>query len=249
MVAFYLGRLGDRRAGPDLMDVLQSRTEDSDLRIHVGFGLAELHDPDTFDALLPLLGDPLVGNAVSDAIEALLDPRTIDLLLPTLATDDELWRSKVAVIVGRLGEPALQPLLNLLTSDDARVREGAATGLGFVADMRTLETLADLAVRDPDSRVRAAAASSLGFIHDKRGIEPIVQALSDADVRVRLAAMNSLRHLALVERVPTDILPLVEQIASTDPGTIDGFHVVRHVAERVARDLRRTMTDGTGVQE
>ncbi|MDQ2744060.1 MAG: HEAT repeat domain-containing protein, partial [Chloroflexota bacterium] len=197
----------------------------------------------SFDALMSQLSDPEISNVVGRALQELHDQRSIDRLLPTLATDDANWRGHVAAIVGKVGAPAVEPLLELLTSEDSRLRAAGATGLGFTQDRRAVDPLAESLRSNPESEVRAEAASSLGFLPDEGVVEPIVGALSDSSVRVRQAALGALYHLALTRRAPLDILPAVEWVAANDAGTIQGYPVIKDTAQRVVRELRLQMDE------
>ena len=66
-----------------------------------------------------------------------------------------------------------------------------------------------------------------------------LQALGDEDVRVRLAAVSGLAGLAMADRLPVDLLPRMEWLVTHDDGAVEGYPVVREVAARVVRNLRR----------
>ncbi len=242
-VAFYLGRLRDHRAVEPLLALAADPEQDRIVRRNALLALGELADRQSFDVLLSLLHDPEVSNMASTALQSLQDPRAIDQLLPTLGSDDAQWRHNVAAIVGKVGEPAVEPLLALVKSADWRVRAGAATALGFTEDQRAAGPLTSLALQDSDSRVRREAAASLGFLDDAPVVPTLVTVLEDEDVHVRLAAMQSLFHLALPGRAPISILSQVEWVATHDTGTINGHQVVRDVGQRVVRELRRARTE------
>ncbi len=243
MVAFYIGRLRDHRAVGPLLDIAADVNQDRTIRRNAIYALGELRDPESFDVLMSLLPDPEVHIAASTALADLRDWRAVDRLLPTLASDDDSWRFSVAVIVGKVGESAVMPLLALLTSPDWREREGSANGLGFTTDQRAAGPLTRTLQEDADGRVRRAAASSLGFLDDGSAAYTLVEALADADVQVRLASMSSLFHLALTGHAPTDIVSRVEWVANHDTGTINGHEVIKDVGQRTVRELRRALPD------
>jgi HEAT repeat protein len=242
-VAFYIGRLRDHRAVQPLLTIAANPDEDRTIRVNALHALGELRDPQSFDVLVSLLHDPEVSNMASTALQSLQDPRAIDQILPTLASDDDIWRSYAASIVGKVGEPAVEPLLALLTSPDWRVRAGAANALGFTGDRRAAGPLTSILLQDSDSRVRREAAGSLGFLENAPVADTLVGALADEHVQVRLAAMQSLYHLALIRRAPTDIFSRVEWVANHDTGTIDGHEVVKDAGQRVVMELRRVLTE------
>jgi HEAT repeat protein len=48
---------------------------------------------------------------------------------------------------------------------------------------------------DPDGQVRGRAAEALGLLRDRRAVEPLVAALKDPDVGVRMDAASALGAL------------------------------------------------------
>jgi HEAT repeat protein len=244
MVAFYMGRLRDRDAVGPLLDLLQTPDEDSMVRTHVAMALGELRDPASFEGLMAVLRDPEVGRAAASALEELCDPRAVDLLLPTSASDDAEWRLHVAGIVGKVGEPAVQPLLARLADRDSRVREVAAKGLGFTRASRAVQPLGQVALHDAEPEVRSVAVAALGYIGGEGVTNFIVQMLSDPSVRVRLSALGAVFDLAITPTPPVHLLPVVEEMAANDLGEIDGHLAVQDVAARVVRQLRSRISEG-----
>jgi len=79
------------------------------------------------------------------------------------ALNDSDWdvRSGAAEALGRIGEPAVEPLINALNnSDTTGVRVNAAQALGRIGDSRAVKPL-ERALNDADSRVRKSAAEAL----------------------------------------------------------------------------------------
>jgi HEAT repeat protein len=103
------------------------------------------------------------------------------LLIPALDSalrdhDDAATRNAAMEIYVKLGDDAVQPLLDLLHDADEEVRNFAAVMLGTVKAPRALGPLVD-ALGDPDLNVRHAAATSLGQIGSADALEPLVRAL------------------------------------------------------------------------
>jgi hypothetical protein len=100
----------------------------------------------------------------------------------------------VARVLGRIGAPAVEPLLSALKDDDWRVRVGAARALGRIGDSRAVKPLLS-ALKDDDWHVRVAAATALGRIGDSRAVEPLIGALKDPGGPVRQSAAMALGQL------------------------------------------------------
>ncbi len=243
MIAFYVGRLRDPRVVEPLLALAADPGVSQTLRRNALHGLGHVSDPRLFHALVPLLADGEVARFAATVLADSHDPRALAELLPEIATDDPTMRLHIAAIVGKLGERAVEPLLESLKSPDWRVREGAATALGFAVSKAAEAPLREMLVHDRSPEARRAAASSLGFGDDPAVCYALVAALDDPDVLVRQAAMFSIYHFAMTSRAPVNILPQVELVAANDTGTIEGHSVVREAGERAARELRRCMRE------
>ncbi|MER3501614.1 MAG: PBS lyase [Candidatus Fervidibacterota bacterium] len=95
----------------------------------------------------------------------------------------------------KIGEPAVEPLIEALRDRDWEVRWAAAYALGKIGKP-AVEPLIE-ALRDRDGKVRRAAADALGAIGDARAVEPLIEALRDRDWEVREAAVNALGKIAV----------------------------------------------------
>jgi HEAT repeat protein len=238
-VAFYLGRLGDTRAVDPLISIVGDGTEPIAARRGAVHAFGELRDPRTFETLLSLLPDPILGRFAGSALEELRDPRAVDALLPTIAVHDAAWRMSVAAIIGKVGAPAVPALLEAVTSPDPRTREGATWALGYTGgDPRARDALLGL-LHDPFPGVREAAAGSLSAFNDEDVQVALAAMLRDDVASVRLAAINTLYQIAAPGHGSQKILPIVADAAAHDDSTIHGRHVVRDLAARVLRDLNR----------
>ena len=98
-----------------------------------------------------------------------------------------------ADVLVHIGEPAVEPLIEALSSDDAGVRYVAAWTLGKIGDRRAVEPLI-AAMKDRDKGVKKGAAVALGDIGDGRAVEPLIQALKDEDESIQRAVRESLER-------------------------------------------------------
>jgi HEAT repeat protein len=249
-LADALGNTGDRRAATAFLELLHRE----DVRFQPAAARRELQklraaqqeaSGDLAAQLAGMVQQLERGRSLHDRIlgglRAFRDPGTLDFLLPCLATDDTAHRTSIAAVIGDIGEPALEPMLQATESEDARVREGAAEALGFMADPQAIPRLADLLRRDGESGVRRAAASSLGFINDERVMEPLVESLGDPDMYVRQAGTQALHHLAMTGRADAGVVPVLEEATRSDEGQIYGQYVVRDAAARAVSEINRVL--------
>ena len=65
------------------------------------------------------------------------------------------------MLVQKIGEPAVEPLIKALEDEDGGVRSSAAVALGWMLDSRAVEPLNKVLIYDEDSDVREAAEDAL----------------------------------------------------------------------------------------
>jgi len=103
--------------------------------------------------------------------------------------DVDLIRDAVEAL-GKIGEPAVEPLIQALKDKDNGVRGSAAEAFGMIGDKRAKRAVEPLiqTLKDKDWYVRKASVVALGSIGDKRAVEPLIQTLKDDEEEVREAA-------------------------------------------------------------
>jgi HEAT repeat protein len=237
-----LGRIGDARATPALLRVLD---EDSELIIPTANALAKIGDRRAFDALLGLIGDAdaAVRQAVVGALNSLGAPEMPARITPLLADADPNVRESAVKIAGYFGYPQCADLLLARCRDeDERVRRAAIEHLPYLEDERVMVTLVDALQRETP-KVRAAAAGALAHVEGAESILCLVGALTDDDAWVRYFAARSLGQRGAQESI--DALAHVAQadkfnhvrIAALDAlGHIGGARAAALAASFVAAD-------------
>jgi len=100
----------------------------------------------------------------------------------------------------------LAGLLHDIQDRDGRLRQDAASDLGFVDDLRARLALR-AALDDDDAGVRRLAIEGLARLHETRGLEAVVARLGDEDEQVRAAASSGLLAFG-----PDAIDPLVRAV-------------------------------------
>lgn len=166
--ASALGKSGDPRAVPALIDVLDDR--DASVREHAASALGRLGDP---SAVQPL------ANVLSSDPE----PRV---------------REHAASALGKLGpnDDAYDALVEAYESDaDVRVRAHAAFGLGLLGDTRAFDLLVE-GLDSDHAEIRRECVEALGWLGDPRAVQHLEPFLESSDARIRQRAQKALQMLA-----------------------------------------------------
>jgi HEAT repeat protein len=171
--------------------------------------------------LEPLLSDPSVevrGEAIG-ALGQRRSPRALALLLETFKRDGET-RENTLRAIARIGDGrAARGLVASYPEHDHATRLGIIDALGAIAAPSVEPFFADL-LSDPHPEVRGRAVAAVGRYRSDRAVTRLVHATSDADPRVRLAALESLSAFArrpsaveAFERLCLDPIPSIAAFA------------------------------------
>ncbi|MEO8391427.1 MAG: HEAT repeat domain-containing protein [Chloroflexota bacterium] len=82
-----------------------------------------------------------------------------------------------------------------LNSPEPDSRADAVRVLGTIGDNRTIGQFVELLKNDSEPLVRAYAARALGLLKDKAALDPLIEAISDKDVRVRIYVVRALQRI------------------------------------------------------
>jgi len=146
--------------------------------------------------------------AILDSMKSLGDG-LLDHALRILDHSDPDLRIQAVLLLERFASPkTTAAVIKLLSDADWWVRIMACDTLGRLKDPRTLPHL-DKLLDDPDCKW--AAIDALGLIGGDAGLTALVRLLGNAQVEVRLAAMNA---MGKVEDKRVD--PYIEQLSKTD---------------------------------
>jgi HEAT repeat protein len=161
--AELLGRVGGAKVVPPLLETVQAtQSEDSDVR-----------------------------EIALRALARIADPAAVEPLVTALESADAWLAPRIADILGRHGDAAIDPLLPVLAdSPRSSARAWAANVLGEVRAARAFPALLR-ALGDLDDEVRSKAATALGRLGDHRAVAPLLEhLLSDRApfVRARVAS-------------------------------------------------------------
>ncbi|MBI3621951.1 MAG: HEAT repeat domain-containing protein [Nitrospirae bacterium] len=161
--------------------------------------LYQLKDPRAVKPLIATLkdGNSDVATTAVAALTEMPDDRTVKLLIHALKDRDSRVRLLAARALGRIKkEQAIDPLMLVLKDEDSAVRREAIDALVWFDDYRVINLIIGM-LSDYSVGVRLHAAEALGQLRDPR-IRPLVSALKDDDISVRLGAEQSL--LQIVDR-------------------------------------------------
>ncbi len=193
-----LGSIGDRRAGPVLIDLLRTKGLDPLLRLEVIGALASMRAAGAFNLLLPLAEDPVpaVRAAVFTGLRA-IDPLSYTVMLSGLDPDPD-WRvrSAIASSLSMLERDAAEPRLRAMLQDsDLRVIPTVLSALVKIKAERLGPLLLEWLTHQ-DVVIRSAAASGIGEVKPAGGDRALVDAFHAASrddaYGARTAALDAL---------------------------------------------------------
>jgi HEAT repeat protein len=164
--AFYLGRLGDRRAYKPLLEIMKNSGECSD-RWEAIRALGNLGDPRAIEHLLPLLEGPVVAVSGNTSRNCYLNDYAIEAL-------------------GDIKDPrAVEPLIKVLNKKGVSMRL-TIVALGKIGDVRAADPLIEILEKRPASiDYIKYAAWALGEIKDPRAIDPLIEYLIDVTRKIK----------------------------------------------------------------
>ena len=152
---------------------------------------------DMGERVVPYILDKLGSKDVRDVITSIdilkeIGSPAVPYLIEFLADTNS---DKVRIAIRVLGEmkekSAVVPLINMLKSDDFRIRDGICTALGEIGDSLAVDYLIP-ALNDTANLVRKSSAFALGEIGSAKAIPYLINLLSDEYYGTRFVASNSL---------------------------------------------------------
>lgn len=227
--AIALGRIGDKRAIDPLLTALKD-TED-DVRIGACLGLGFFKEPSTFDEITNvLLDDPKieVRQAAAKALGNTGHPAAVPFLMEALR-DPYWWFERETAsgdllnAIERMGDAALESLIEALKDKEGAVRKFAATLLGRMGNPRAIEPLG-MALYDLHHDVGKASAKAL-VNFGVNSFEVLVEALEHPEMWIRIHSVDVLPKV----NEPRVALVLLEMLK--DPEREVRKHVIEAMGE------------------
>jgi len=195
------------KALPRLVRALED--EDDGVRIEALKSLDQLNDPRTVNPLIIALGNSSkevrnasaqmlkrwginFGEVINDALEKkpgaiktlmeMEDSRVIAPLLKARTGKLIEYRWSAHEALSQMGDFAVEPFIQALSSNNHRIRIQVAGYLGKLGDSRALKPLEKL-LEDENTDVRKSALTALGALGDPRSFNKIARALEDEKLR------------------------------------------------------------------
>lgn len=171
------------------------------------------------------LREPAVEELVHRGEEA------VPYLVGRLGTRDARERHALENILKRIKEPAVEPLIEALKTNDRWALSLGIRILGLIGDKRALPPLLELSFH-PNWRVRSTVAFSLGRIGENTATPWLISALEDSVDLVRKSAAVSLGELKDPRAMPQLLQAL-----------FDSFYGVRYSAAGALAKLGSSAID------
>lgn len=294
VTAVALGALGDPASAPSLITALKDVKPT--VRQYASESLGQLRDPKSVQPLVSALKDPIpnVRAAAAKALGEFKDPSTVAPLIALMKENDwdrrmELLaqfcaslegsglhmdhaRENAAAALGKMGKPAVSPLVACLKDPDPMTRQLALAALGQIGDTEPIDAIAALLkTRQPPEKYPVAEAAWNKIIEriskqekDPRAVKGmnemrkrLEESENDAgDGGIRLAAAESLGNMK-DPRAVTLLLQLVGDAsrsvraqaieslsAQNDPSALDVYvSALRDPDERVRQSAGEALME------
>ncbi len=122
-------------------------------------------------------------------------------------TDNWHFRRPYVGALERIGEQAVDPLIDLLEDPDPSLRQIAASVLGRIGSARATDPLIE-SLEDKNSNVRWDAAGALGKIRAEKSVGPLITMLKDESGPVFYQAVTALGRIGSLEALDSLIAAL-----------------------------------------
>jgi HEAT repeat protein len=137
--------------------------------------------------------------------------KNIKSLIKALDNKDDQVRKKVRESIVAIGEQAIEPLLEALSSSIWNIKMNATLALGEIGDTRAV----DLLLQGLQENIRIQAITALGKIGDKRAEKPLFDALKDPNDSARAFAAEALGNMGHIEPLLNAVDDISEFVKTT----------------------------------
>ncbi len=197
--ALALAKMGEPKAVPLLLNLLKDREDE--VRIAACLALGLFRDPSTFDDITNvLLDDPQieVRQAAARALGNTQHPAALPYLMEALR-DPFWWYERehgvgdLLLAIEKMGNAAVDPLIDALQDKEGTVRKFAAILLGKLGDPRAIEHLS-MSLYDTHYEVGKASAESLAKF-GAHSFDILTEALRHPEMWIRIHAVIGLSQI------------------------------------------------------
>lgn len=150
--------------------------------------------------------DETVRAVAARALSRIGSQEAADFLSDRLISSSELTRLRMAENLERIGSPAVEPLLELIESEEDEKRRAQVLAARVIGNIRVYEarpTLGRAIRRRWNTDLRAQATLALGQIGDPDDVPVILEAAGDDFWPVRVQAANALGMIGETSAIPT----------------------------------------------
>lgn len=143
---------------------------------------------------------------------------------------------KIVETLGKIGKPAVVPLISALKEKDWRVRLGSALALGKIRDKRPIDSLIEL-LGDENENVKKAANDSLEKL--RVNVEKALNALGEKEESEILASSSKETHfyIATYKALKSDVLPRIPNIYKDEAKNTTVYQFVKSLQESFGEDF------------
>lgn len=186
--------LGDQRAVSAITPLIPLlHHKYSFVRQKAAVALAKIGEPAVEPLLIALKEESALNNEAIWALGELKDGRAIPLLLQYLRSSNNDIRREAASALGKIGEPAIKPLIAAFKDKNIEVYFAAVEAfakMGATALPPLLDTL-----NSEDPIQRSGAIKALGKLGDSRAVGPLIDKFQDTVDWVRITAADALAEM------------------------------------------------------
>ncbi|MFA6957212.1 MAG: PilT/PilU family type 4a pilus ATPase [Thermoanaerobaculia bacterium] len=218
--------------------------------------------PDFAQRILPLMasGDAQTRSAVLKILLGMGHRRELIKRYIIFSKSLAGWaRDRALESMKAFESDLLEPTIELLSDPDEEVRASAMHVAASFEDKRIIPATIRL-LKDPDWWIRISAVETLGHLGDPSAVDPLIEMLTDADVRWsavealgRIGDVRALPHLgklfgdpspdirieviqSLVHFKHPQVMKVLEQVAQTDPSRAVRARALDVIDEIAKRD-------------
>ena len=152
----------------EIDELIEKLNDDDEFVVEDAMGALELKGEEAVDPLISALSHRKKNIRLHAAtlLGAINDPKPIKPLILSLSDNNKLVRREASTALSRMGDAAVDPLIEVLDDPDWRVRGAAAWALGNLDNEKAIPALEKL-LDDESGYVKSGAQSAIATIQRK----------------------------------------------------------------------------------